>query len=190
MVSTSFCQIPLTGQTMDIKFTIFSTLLLISGVASGSEVQHGIIEFDGAGHVVLVVADPLEANQVVYFQFPDAKQQPLCCKRLIANDFVKTDGENTLATNDVTGNPPLVYRARIPKLWAEIPFVGAATVGRKLQAHGVNGLLVTRTKQGQTSQVKTCTSQEGVHLIDRKGSTETTHLYLGLGYDIEQPSCK
>lgn len=175
---------------MGIKFLLPSILLLVAAYASGSEVQHGIIKLDGAGHAMLVVADPLAAGQTVYFQYPDVKQQPVCCKRLMTGEFTKVDGANALVTNEVTGNPPVIYSARIPKLWADMPFVGAATIGRGLHAMGVKGQLVAKTRQGQTSRIGSCTSQEGVHLIDRKGSTEATHLYLGLGYDVEHPSCR
>jgi len=175
---------------MDIKFLLPSILLLVAAYASGSEVQHGIIKLDGAGHAILVVADPLVAGQTVYFQYPDAKQQPVCCQRLMTGEFTKIDGTNALATNEVTGNPPVIYSARIPKLWAEMPFVGAATIGRGLRTMGVKGQLAAKTRQGQTSRIGICTSQEGVHLINGKGAAEATHLYLGLGYDVEHPSCK
>ncbi len=190
MVFTNSCRIPRTGQMMDIKFLLPSTLLLVAAYASASEVQHGIIKLDGAGHAILIVADPLVAGQTVYLQYPGAKQQPVCCKRLAANEFVKADGSGILATNVVTGNPPVIYSARLPKMWAEMPFVGAATIGQHLRAVSVKGQLVVKTSQGHISRVQACTSQEGVHLIDRMGATEVTHLYLGLGYDVEHPSCK
>jgi hypothetical protein len=175
---------------MDIKFLLPSLLLLVAAYASASEVQHGIIKLDGAGHAILIVADPMVAGQTVYFQYPGAKHQPVCCKRLAANEFVKADGAGLLATNEVTGNSPVIYSARLPKMWAEMPFVGAATIGQSLRTLGIKGQLVAKTKQGQTSRVEICTSQEGVHLIDKNGKTEVTHLYLGLGYDVEHPSCK
>jgi len=175
---------------MDIKFLLPSILLLVAAYASASEVQHGIIKLDGAGHAILIVADPLVAGQTVYFQYPGATQQPICCKRLLTNEFVKTDGADTLATNEVTGNPPVIYNARIPKLWAEMPFVGAATIGRGLHARGVNGQLVANARHGQATRVETCTSQEGVHLIVVEAMKRAPHLYLGLGYDIEHPTCK
>ena len=140
--------------------------------------------------VSLVVAGPLVAGQTVYFQYPDAMQQPVCCKRLSGHEFVKADGADTLATNEVTGNPPIIYKARLPKLWAEMPFVGAATIGQSLRTKGVGGQLVAKTRQGHVSSTETCTSQEGVHLIAKKGKAEVTHLYLGLGYEVEQPTCK
>ncbi|MDI1259527.1 hypothetical protein [Aquabacterium sp.] len=170
---------------MDIKFALSVSLLWASAsaCASGSDIQHGIIKLDGAGHASLIVAAPLVAGQTVYFQYPDAKQQPVCCKRLTAQEFAKADGADTLATNEVTGNPPVIYHARLPKLWAEMPFVGAATIGQSLRAEGAGRQLFATTRQGHVTSVETCTSQEGVHLM-------ATHLYLGLGYEVEQPTCR
>ena len=177
---------------MGIKFILSVSLFWASAsaCASGSDIQHGIIKLDGAGHASLVLADPLVVGQTVYFQYPDAKQRPVCCKRLTAQDFVKADGADTLATNEVTGNPPVIYHARLPKLWAEMPFVGAATIGQSLRPAGVGRQLVAKTRQGHVTSVETCTGQEGVHLMAKKGKTEVTHLYLGLGYEVEQPTCK
>jgi hypothetical protein len=165
---------------MGIKFVLSISLFWASAsaCASGSDIQHGIIQLDGAGHASLVVAGPLVAGQTVYFQYPNARQQPVCCKRLSVQEFVKADGADALATNEVTGNPPVIYSARLPKLWAEVPFVGAATIGRSLRTEGIG------------MQLETCTSQEGVHLIAKKGKTEVTHLYLDLGYEVEHPTCK
>ena len=175
---------------VDIKFALTISLLLMAAHASAGEVQHGIIKLDGAGHALLVVAEPLAAGQSVYVQYPNVRQQAKCCKQLMARAFTKTESTDTLATNEVTGNPPVVYSAPVPALWAEMPFVGAATIGRGLKARGSHGWLVAKTRQGRSSRVQTCTSQEGVHLINKKGEAEVTHLYLGLGYDIEHPSCK
>lgn len=177
---------------MGIKFVLSISLFWASAsaCASGSDIQHGIIQLDGAGHAILIVAGPLGTDQSVYFQYPDARQQTVCCKRLSAQEFVKADGADTLATNEVTGNPPVIYHARLPKLWAEMPFVGAATIGQSLRPEGIGRQLVAKTRQGHVTSVETCTSQEGVHLMSKKGKTEVTHLYLGLGYEVEQPTCK
>ena len=35
-----------------------------------------------------------------------------------------------------------------------------------------------------------CTSEEGVHLIERAGASERTHLYRSVGYAIESPTCR
>lgn len=186
------CRIHLIGQMMGIKFVLSVSLFWAStfACASGSDIQHGIIKLDGAGHASLIVADPMATGQTVYFQYPDAKQQAVCCKRLSAQEFVKADGSDTLATNEVTGNPTVIYHARLPKLWAEMPFVGAATIGQSLRLANVGRQLVAKTRQGRVTKVETCTSQEGVHLMARKGKAEVTHLYLGLGYEVEHPTCK
>jgi hypothetical protein len=136
------------------------------------------------------VAEPLGAGQSVYFQYPNAGQHAACCKRLKASAFIRTDTSNILATNEITGDQALIYSAHIPPHWAEMPFAGAAAIGGGLQTSGSKGWLVVKTREGRTSRVNTCTSREGVHLIEREGKNDVAHLYLGLGYDIEQPSCK
>jgi hypothetical protein len=175
---------------MGIESAVLSSLLLIGVSAVAAEVRHGIVKLDGAGHALLVVAEPLAAGQVVYFQYPNARQHALCCKQLVDSDFSVTEGSELSATNEKTGESPVIYKARIPRLWAEIPFVGGAVIGRRLQVKDTKGQLVVTTRQGHAIRSEMCTSQEGVHVIGKTDSVETTHLYLGLGYDIEHPSCK
>ncbi|MGH6646778.1 hypothetical protein [Aquabacterium sp.] len=95
-----------------------------------------------------------------------------------------------MATNEVTGDPPVIYKARLPKLWAEMPFVGAATIGLSLRTESIGRKLIATARQRHVTTVETCTSQEGVHLMAKKGKVEVTHLYLGLGYEVEHPTCK
>lgn len=175
---------------MGIEALVLASLLLIGASVGAAEVQHGIVKLDGAGHALLVVAEPLAAGQVVYFQYPNARQQALCCRQLLGSEFSATDGAELLASNERTGDSVIAYKARMPRLWAEGPFVGSAVIGRRLQVKDAKGQLIVRTAQGRVSRSDICTSQEGVHLIGKTDFVETAHLYLGLGYDIEHPSCK
>jgi len=105
------------------------------------------------------------------------------------SEFQRVDADTVVATNELTGEAPHVHRFRLPRLWAERPFVGIAVSGRRLEVKGRAQRLTVFDGQGRLSSAITCTSQEGVHLIERRQQMERTHLYLSLGYDVEAPTC-
>ncbi len=126
----------------------------------------------------------------VSIQFPGEKHGTACCKRLAAADFSKASVDGLLATDEVGGTQPLAYRVRLPKAWSESPFVGAAVVGDGIRTRNVRGQLESTDKRGRVRRAGICTSQEGVHLLEKVGSEERTHLYLSLGYEVESPTCR
>lgn len=181
-------QILRTGQTMAAKFLALPLCLLLQG-AMAAEVDFGIVRLDGAGHGMLITAKPLDAAGLVLFQFPLKNGRSFCCKRLQTTEFKSVSADTVVATNELTGDAPHVYQFRLPRQWAESAFVGVAASGLGIQAKGKATWLTAADAQGHSSRAGTCTSQEGVHLIERQGETERTHLYLSLGYDLEAPNC-
>jgi hypothetical protein len=176
---------------MDIKAACMSGLMLIASASAHAERQYGIVKLDGEGHAVLITAQAVSgARQVVHLQYPDALQRAACCKQLPSSEFRLTETSDEVATNELEDKPTFRYVARIPQQWARMPFAGSAVVGRRLTTKNVKGQLVSRDAQGRIRSADTCTSQEGVHLIQQQGTKESTHIYLPLGYDVESPSCR
>jgi hypothetical protein len=164
-------------------------LLALSAAAFAAEPQFGLVKMDGAGHATLIVAQPLSAGHTVSMQYPNARRKPVCCKRVGAGAWVRVRQPDVVATNEVSGEAPVVYTKDIPGAWARVPFVGAAVVGPNLQVAGDHGVLMARTRPGAMRKAAMCVSQEGVHLKEAKGATDVTHLYLGLGYQVERTDC-
>lgn len=174
---------------MGTKLLTLLACVLLSGAALASEVRFAIIKLDGAGHGLLITDMPLASGAFVHIQYPTAQQGAACCKRLSAEEFSNAPAEGLLATDEVGGTRPVVYRVRVPKLWSEVPFIGVAAIGKSMKTRNAGSQLVSVDKRGRMRQAGICTSQEGVHLLEKVGLTERTHLYLSLGYDVEAPTC-
>lgn len=174
---------------MGTRLFAFLACLIVSGAAVASDVRFAIVQLDGAGHGVLITDAPLVKGTFVDIQYPAAKHGAACCKRLSSADFSAASVEGLLVTDEVGGTQPLVYRVRVPKLWSEAPFIGVAAVGTRMTTRNAGTQLESRDQRGRTRRAGICTSQEGVHLKEKVGSTERTHLYMSLGYAIETPTC-
>ena len=174
---------------MGTKFFAFLACLIVTGVAAASDVRFAIVQLDGAGHGVLIADAPLAKGASVDIQYPTARHGAACCKRLSVADFNASPSESLLATDEVGGTQPRVYRVRVPKLWSDAPFIGVAAIGQGMKTRNAGSRLVSVEMSGHVRRAGLCTSQEGVHLIERAGPVERTHLYLAVGYAIESPSC-
>ena len=164
--------------------------LLVSASALASDVRYAIIQLDGAGHGVLVTDVPIARGASVSIQYPGGKHGTACCKRLASDDFSNATVDGLLANDEGGGTQPLTYRVRVPKAWSESPFIGVAVVGDGLRTRNVRGQLESIDKRGRVRRAGICTSREGVHLMEKVGSAERTHLYLSLGYEVESPTCR
>lgn len=167
-------------------FTLWLCILLTPTAHSAA---FGLMKLDGAGHATLVMGQPLPSGAKVEFQFEGPNGRAVCCKRLRSEDFRPDLSAAVLATDEVTGEAPRVYTARIPKLWAASPFIGAVVVGQSTHIRSRSGGLDMRDGQDRRRFASLCLSHEGVHLIERDGGNERTHLYLSVGYELAQPNC-
>ncbi len=164
-------------------------VLTLPAHSTAHSAAFGLMKLDGAGHATLVMGQPLPSGAKVEFQFEGPNGRAVCCKRLRAEDFQLDASAAVLATDEVTGEAPRVYAARIPKLWAVSPFIGAAVIGQPTRVRSRSSGLAMRDGQGVRRSASTCVSHEGVHLIERDGGSERTHLYLSVGYELAQPDC-
>lgn len=178
------------GQTMGTKLISLLVGLVTPGLAVASDVRYAIIRLDGAGHGVLITDAPLAPTALVDIQYPLRNNRAVCCKRLPAREFRAVAGSDVIATNEVSGEQPWIYQMRVPKLWAEMPFVGMAAAGKGLQTRNEGSNLVSVDKHARLHRASLCASQEGVHVIENVGNSQRTHLYLSLEYEIEVPTCK
>lgn len=177
------------GQMMVTKFLALLACMLASGHAMPAEVRYAIIQLDGFGHGMLVTDSPLESGAAVDIQYPKIQSGAACCKRLAAADFSVAPAESLLATDEIKGTQPHIYRVRVPKLWAETPFIGMAAIGQGIKTQNVKSQLESIDHRGRKRKAALCASQEGVHLMEKEGGALRTHLYLSLGYGIETPTC-
>ena len=165
-------------------------LILSNAVYAASAADFAIVKLDGSGGALLISAAPIAPGATVAIQYPDAKQQTRCCRQLRGADLVAVQDPALLASDELLGTSPRIYKAKIPADWADMPFIGLAAFGSKLQAHSRKDGLEVRDASGSTRAASLCTSAEGVHLKESVKGQPRTHLYLSLGYEIESPTCR
>lgn len=162
--------------------------------------RHGIVQFDGQGGVVLVTAQPAPARGEVLVQVPDAQGDAMCCKRLPLSAFKVVKAPEGAATDEVSGRPPVMLRGHVARKEVPMPFVGAAVVGDVRSARmSPGGGITAQGQDGRTVSSSTCISEEGFHVMEKAGAASErgrpgkgllTHLYLGLGYEIDETTCR
>lgn len=170
------------------KAVIFFLLNLCG--AAWAAPTFGIVSLDGNGHAYLIAAQPVSRGQEVRVEYPSAAGKAICCKVIPATSLKSIDTDQIVATNELVDQSPRIYRADIPKDWANAPFVGMAAYGKELKVWKSKEELKVQEGKGTVHIATTCLSQEGVHLVERVGKSERTHLYLSLGYDVERPTCQ
>lgn len=179
---------------MDTKaqLTWFCLLLAPLHAICQPQVVHGIIKVATSGSITLITPSSLKPSDEVHFQYLDGKSTVKCCHRLPARAFDKVDTPE--ASNEINPDALTSAKARIPQAWANEPFIGAAVAGSNLSVRiGPNlGLIAAKNGSARIDAARstTCVSQEGFHLMSKSNASISTHLYLGLGYEVEKPSCK
>lgn len=78
---------------MDIKPLLASALLSATASFAAPPPTFALIKLDGNSHALLASATRLDPKTTIHLQFPDAKFQPQCCKRLRASEFKLSDDE-------------------------------------------------------------------------------------------------
>lgn len=175
---------------MTARRLLLACALGVAACVSSVAADFAIVKLDGSGEALLISAVPIAAGSTVALQTPDANQRPRCCKQLRAEGLVAVDAAEVLASDEIQGATPRVYRAKVPKEWADMPFIGLAAAGTKLRAQGREDRLELTEASGTKRIASLCTSAEGVHLQESVQGRRRTHLYLSLGYEIESPTCR
>ncbi|MFY9476278.1 MAG: hypothetical protein WAQ08_01170 [Aquabacterium sp.] len=172
-----------------------------SPAAAPEPLRHGIVKFDGKGALTLVTTGPLPTGGDVHFQYPGETGETACCRRLPLSAFKKvTLPPAGTATEMGAGRPLVAKAARVSAQDADMPFVGAAVLGEVQSVKMAPGDgLVARAKDGRSTASTTCVSTEGFQVIEKapsgkagaaKGSKGRAHLYLNLGYEVEESTCR
>jgi len=173
---------------MDIKRHAF--LVLASwGIACQLHAQTtaAIVKLDGDGPHYLYSIKKLSSGDKIHLQFP-TDGQPACCRNI-------SPGAATLLPSDpdavdfTTSRALYRYRLSLKEVSAPLPFIGIAAIGRNANIT-VNGhwRLTTHTDTSSTD-LSLCTSTEGVHVQSKSSVKTQDHLYLYLGYDLDNPTC-
>ncbi|WP_273489684.1 hypothetical protein [Roseateles chitosanitabidus] len=154
--------------------------------------EFAIVRMNAKGELRLYAPTPLKREDSIWVQEAGSGDDSMiCCRRIKASEFRPVDEEGTIAVDKSTERALLGYIGAMPKDWRHTAFVGIATIGQNLRVKGEGTHLEVTGAAGKRLSVHLCTSREGVHLIQSAGAAAgaSPHLYLWLGYDIEEPTC-
>jgi len=164
---------------MNIKKCLPFTLAILSCSSFARGHGEGFVQGNSDGETYLYTTETIKNNEKILIQYPAKNGYIECCK---TTSSVGKLVSQTDVTDELNGSDVHVYK--IEHQYVK-PFVGIAVFGTagpvRQSSSGLN------IKYGQTF-VRTCLSQEGIHLLATKHGDLKTHLYLPLGYDVA-PTC-
>lgn len=160
--------------------------LALSGYAHAG-MHAAVIRFDEKRPTYLYTAQAISPAETVYFQFPK-NDAPTCCRQASGKTatLLTPDPDATDTTSD---RKLYRYRLAVTGISTSLPFLGIAVIGSKVSVEQDGGTRIEARSGMHTNELLLCTSQEGVHLVSRSGDKKESHLYLYLGYDIDNPTC-
>lgn len=176
---------------MNIACMVAGAALVCSTAAcmAATGTDFAITEVADNNKLILITAQKLDPHRDIQLQFPDEQSNIQCCQRLKASQF-RPSRKKILVSNALTKGRAFAYETRLPARWQSDPFIGIAAIGPFKATDSQTELLAGNALQGPSLKATLCTSSEGVHLQARRGGELQTHLYLWLGYDIADPTCK
>jgi hypothetical protein len=172
---------------MDTKLLFVASLALAcSAVTAASQ---GVVSVNIGSDTLLHVGSPLLPGERVHLQYPDQTGVARCCLVRGTRAF-ETVVSDPVASDALNGNPVFSYRLIRPlRLKSKTPFLGAAVVGRSIQVKQAGNQSLRVSGSHRLLVVSTCTSLEGFHVVGSDGDEAVSDIYLGLGYEVEEPTC-
>lgn len=150
-------------------------------------VNAAITKLNEGGPSYLYTAQKINPGDSIHFQFPE-NDNPVCCARS-RGSVVTLLSSDPDAVDYVSNRKLYRYRLSTRGISTSLPFIGIAVIGNNVSV-AQRGDRQLRVRAGATAtDLLLCTSQEGVHVVSRSNGKESGHLYLYLGYDIENPTC-
>jgi hypothetical protein len=149
----------------------------------------GAVIFNIGAEAHIHVGEQLLAGDRVYMQYPDRGGEARCCFVRGIHAF-EAVASNPAASDAFSGNPVFSYRLiRSLRLKNKKPFLGAALVGKSIQVRQAENGSLRVSGSSPLLVLTTCTSREGFHVFGNAGNEAVSDIYLGLGYEVEEPTC-
>jgi hypothetical protein len=168
--------------------------LLAAGLLSGSclAVELGVVQLNTESGSYLYAPQALAPDSKVYFQFQTREGNTRCCLAMPSKSFVSVQPDDN-ASDAITGKPAHRYKlvGKNGRL-GDDPSIGIAVIGNApLRVKQTRPTALDITTPGSALvRALSCTSAEGVHITGRNGSQLVSDLYLGLGYELEEATCR
>ncbi|MTW13779.1 hypothetical protein GM658_24510 [Pseudoduganella eburnea] len=155
-------------------------------IAQGTHASEGFVRTGESGNLFLyTTAENILGKSVVY-QFDDGKAVRCCATAVVGEQAALEENEFLSDEFSMKDVHKYALKAAPPKSdW--LPFVGIAVIAAT-ESPKSRGTGLDVKEMAGTSSIRTCISSEGIHLIKRTKGKLRSHLYMGLGYEVE-PTC-
>lgn len=172
---------------MDIKHIFVILVLCTANLCSAATT--GIVSMNIGGEIRLYSIQKLSPNDSVQFQYLNKTGATRCCIRRIGNSFEMIEPDS-VALDALSDKPLFRYRLKQqPKSIGAAPFLGVAVIGESMKIQQTVTQSLNVKLIGRTLTVRSCTSQEGFHVIGEEGGKVVSDLYYGFDYQVEKPTC-
>jgi hypothetical protein len=174
---------------MSAKQYLFVALTTSAHLATAfAGVNIAVVKLNDDGRNYIYSAKKISPGDSVYFQYPkDGK--PTCCAKKGWKSATRVAPDPDAVSYD-TNHKLYRYDLVAPGMTSSLPFLGIAAIGKNLTVAPAGVWQVNVGKGVGSTGLKLCTSQEGVHVMSQADGKSQSHLYLYLGYDIENPTCE
>lgn len=173
---------------MDINRYLLAVLgCFAMGAPANAGVKAAIVKLNEGGPNYLYSAQKISSGDTVHFQLPK-DDQPSCCGQKSGKAVHLLVAEPD-AVDYATERPLYRYRLDVTGISTSMPFLGIAVIGNKVSVEQDDVWNILARQGGTTTDLFLCTSREGVHVISQSAGKRESHLYIYLGYDIENPTC-
>jgi len=143
-----------------------------------------------AGETRLFTLHKLLPDERVYLQYPDKTGTTRCCIRLMGKSFELISTDDNTASDGLHDEPAFRYRlTKQPHLSSKAPFLGIGVIGHALQVKQKPDKSLKVTSPDGVLIIRSCTSQEGLHVRGESDAQLLSDLYLGFDYSVEDPTC-
>lgn len=172
---------------MGIKLFYAVPLLFAASVCNAATAGIVSLNMSKGNHVYAL--HRILPKERVYLQYPGKSGTAQCCIAIRGKslELVEPDDAASDMLNDGT-----VFRYRLtqpPRLTNRLPFIGVTIVGNAIKVEQTAGRSLKVKLSDGVLTVRSCTSQEGLHVVGKLGARPASDLYLGFNYEVESPTC-
>ena len=148
----------------------------------------GFIEVRPDGTRTLFTTERVSRNDQVVAQFADGAAQSAAAKCCVALRVTGRRKSQAKVSDELKGRQVRAFALSPLKAGEPVPFVGAALLFKAGERIPIAFDRASTQGAAEGTFPVTCTSSEGVHLLELDQGKPRVHLYMHLDYDVE-PTC-
>jgi hypothetical protein len=175
---------------MGIEIWRIAPLLFLFAAGMCNAASTAIVSMNMGGEIRLFTLHKLLPDERVYFQYPDKTGATRCCIRRTGKSFELVSTDDDIASDGLHDEPALRYRlTKRPPVSSKAPFLGMGVIGHAVQVEQSADKSLNVTSQDGRLTIRSCISQEGLHVRGESDARLLSDLYFGFDYTVENPTC-